>query len=124
MEKNLEYIRRVFGDEEIYKYIRENEQLKCELSVLKFHHRFSELGDSRNEGVFLARDIQSDSDSDRLIGKRELSKRLNKSVRWIEMRCKDGCIPSIKIKGSVFFKWASVAKSLEALSKGGVVRRY
>jgi hypothetical protein len=59
-----------------------------------------------------------------LLQKDEVAQRLNKSTRWIEMQCAKRVIPYIKLGRSVFFKWDDVVSSLEAFSKGGVVRRY
>jgi hypothetical protein len=65
--------------------------------------------------------------SDRQIGyiqKDEVAQRLKKSTRWVEMQCKAGVIPYIKIKRSVLFDWDQVVNSLNNCSRGGVVRRY
>lgn len=56
--------------------------------------------------------------------KDEVAKRLNKSTRWVEIQCKAGVIPYIKIKRSVLFDWDQVVNSLNNCSRGGVVRRY
>jgi hypothetical protein len=56
--------------------------------------------------------------------KDEVAKRLNKSTRWVEMQCKAGVIPYIKIKRSVLFDWDAVVSSLNNCSRGGVVRKY
>ena len=56
--------------------------------------------------------------------KDEVAQRLRKSTRWVEQQCKSGVIPYIKIKRSVLFDWGEVVKSLDNLSRGGVVRRY
>jgi hypothetical protein len=56
--------------------------------------------------------------------KDEVAKRLNKSTRWVEMQCKAGVIPHIKIKRSVLFDWDAVVSSLNNCSRGGVVRKY
>ncbi len=58
------------------------------------------------------------------IQKDEVAKRLNKSTRWVEMQCKAGVIPYIKIKRSVLFDWDAVVSSLNNCSRGGVVRKY
>jgi hypothetical protein len=58
------------------------------------------------------------------IKKDEVAKRLNKSTRWVEMQCKAGVIPYIKIKRSVLFDWDAVVSSLNNCSRGGVVRKY
>jgi hypothetical protein len=59
-----------------------------------------------------------------LLQKDEVAQRLNKSTRWVEMQCAKRVIPHIKLGRSVFFNWDDVVSSLEAFSKGGVVRRY
>jgi hypothetical protein len=59
-----------------------------------------------------------------LLQKGEVAQRLKKSTRWVEMQCAKKVIPHIKLGRSVFFKWDDVVSSLEAFSKGGVVRRY
>ena len=56
--------------------------------------------------------------------KNEVAERLNKSTRWVEIQCKAGVIPYIKIKRSVLFDWDEVVNSLSNYSRGGVVRRY
>lgn len=56
--------------------------------------------------------------------KDEVARRLNKSTRWVEIQCKAGIIPYIKIKRSVLFDWDEVVDSLKKYSIGGVVRRY
>jgi hypothetical protein len=59
-----------------------------------------------------------------LLQKDQVAQRLNKSTRWVEMQCAKRVIPHIKLGRSVFFNWDDVVSSLEAFSKGGVVRRY
>ena len=56
--------------------------------------------------------------------KDEVAERLNKSTRWVEIQCKAGIIPYIKINRSVLFDWDAVVSSLNNCSRGGVVRRY
>lgn len=56
--------------------------------------------------------------------KNDVAERLNKSTRWVEIQCKAGVIPYIKIKRSVLFDWDEVVNSLSNYSRGGVVRRY
>jgi hypothetical protein len=58
------------------------------------------------------------------IQKDEVAKRLKKSTRWVEMQCKAGVIPYIKINRSVLFDWDAVVSSLNNCSRGGVVRKY
>jgi hypothetical protein len=60
----------------------------------------------------------------RFFQKEEIAKRLNKSNRWVEIQCKSGRIPFIKIGRSVFFDWNEVCESLRVNSSVRFVRKY
>lgn len=59
-----------------------------------------------------------------LITKKEVAARLNLSTRWVELRCKEGVLPHIKLKRRIFFNWEAVCDCLDARARGGVVRKY
>jgi hypothetical protein len=106
----------------IYEISRlEVELLIAQREIQKYHSKtvapekvMTIANDSKNEAIRQSSLLQKD----------EVAQRLNKSTRWVEMQCAKRVIPHIKLGRSVFFNWDDVVSSLEAFSKGGVVRRY
>ena len=60
----------------------------------------------------------------KFVQKEEVAKRLNKSSRWVEIQCKSGRIPFIKIGRSIFFDWNEVCDSLRVNSSVQFLRKY
>lgn len=106
--------------------LHENVRLETELEIAR---RQLNLGDGEFRMSKTSVDVKSDEKSSGKIQscylqKDEVAQRLMKSTRWVEQQCKSGVIPYIKIKRSVLFDWGEVVKSLDNLSRGGVVRKY
>jgi hypothetical protein len=59
--------------------------------------------------------VEDACDENSLLTKKELARKLKKSVRSIENWMKLGYLPYIKIGHSVLFKWCDVSKALDLL---------
>ena len=99
---------------EVELLIAQREIQKCHSKTVAPEKVMTIAKNSKNEAIRQSSLLQKD----------QVAQRLNKSTRWVEMQCAKRVIPHIKLGRSVFFNWDDVVSSLEAFSKGGVVRRY
>jgi excisionase family DNA binding protein len=57
---------------------------------------------------------KSQSADETILDKRGIARRLNKSVRTIDVWMKRGRLPYIKVGRSVLFRWSAVLEKLES----------
>ena len=108
------------------KFLCENVRLETELEIARRQLNLVERNSKELGKTLAVKEGDKNFGNTRLdyLQKDEVAQRLRKSTRWVEKHCKSGVIPYIKIKRSVLFDWGEVVKSLDNLSRGGVVRRY
>ena len=126
MNKN-EIFKILMSQKEIeQKFLCENVRLETELEIARRQLNLVECNSKELGKTLAVKEGGKKFGNTRLdyLQKDEVAQRLRKSTRWVEQQCKSGVIPYIKIKRSVLFDWGEVVKSLDNLSRGGVVRRY
>jgi hypothetical protein len=113
-------------EEREQKFLCENVRLETELEITRRQLNLVEPNSKELGKTLVIKEGDKKFGNTRLdyLQKDEVAQRLRKSTRWVEQQCKSGVIPYIKIKRSVLFDWGEVVKSLDNLSRGGVVRRY
>lgn len=113
-------------EEREQKFLCENVRLETELEIARRQLNLVERNSKELGKTLVIKEGDKSFGNTRLdyLQKDEVAQRLRKSTRWVEQQCKSGVIPYIKIKRSVLFDWGEVVKSLDNLSRGGVVRRY
>ena len=113
-------------EEREQKFLCENVRLETELEITRRQLNLVERNSKELGKTLVIKEGDKKFGNTRLdyLQKDEVAQRLRKSTRWVEQQCKSGVIPYIKIKRSVLFDWGEVVKSLDNLSRGGVVRRY